>query len=179
MPMVRKCPEILVSYLRLLMCLKRIFSWFLWPTVRDQKLLLNTVSDQGKSSSLVVIFSVWKTMVGTAVLSLPWAFELAGIGLGLIISLVSFLISFYTCKLIVDQAGNDADYSITLKKYYGKSVFDCIFFRQGGILHRPNCSGSTYSGCRCCILRNHVQCALSYTFGYLRMVLWLIPRISA
>ena len=41
-------------------------------------------------------------MVGTAVLSLPWAFELAGIGLGLIISLVSFLISFYTCKLIVD-----------------------------------------------------------------------------
>jgi amino acid permease len=65
-------------------------------------------------------------MVGTAVLSLPWAFELAGIGLGLIISLVSFLISFYTCKLIVDQAGNDADYSITLKKYYGKSVLYCI-----------------------------------------------------
>jgi amino acid permease len=78
--------------------------------------------EQGKSSSLVVIFSVWKTMVGTAVLSLPWAFELAGIALGLIISLVSFLISFYTCKLIVDQAGDDADYSITLKKYYGKTL---------------------------------------------------------
>ena len=70
---------------------------------------------------MVVIFSVWKTMVGTAVLSLPWAFELSGIGLGIIISFISFLISFYTCKLIVDQAGNDADYSITLKKYYGKS----------------------------------------------------------
>lgn len=78
--------------------------------------------EQGKSSSLVVIFSVWKTMVGTAVLSLPWAFELAGIALGLIISLVSFLISFYTCKLIVDQAGDDVDYSITLKKYYGKTL---------------------------------------------------------
>jgi amino acid permease len=68
-------------------------------------------------------------MVGTAVLSLPWAFELSGIGLGLIISLVSFLISFYTCKLIVDQAGNDADYSITLKKYYGKTAFDSNFDR--------------------------------------------------
>ena len=68
-------------------------------------------------------------MVGTAVLSLPWAFELAGIGLGLIISLVSFLISFYTCKLIVDQAGNDADYSITLKKYYGKTAFYSNFDR--------------------------------------------------
>jgi len=59
-------------------------------------------------------------MIGTAVVSLPWAFEESGIALGLIISFVSFLISFYTCKLIVDTAGDDVDYSTTLKKYYGK-----------------------------------------------------------
>ena len=69
---------------------------------------------------MVVIFSIWKTMIGTAVVSLPWAFEESGIALGLIISFVSFLISFYTCKLIVDTAGDDVDYSTTLKKYYGK-----------------------------------------------------------
>ena len=40
--------------------------------------------------------------------------------LGLILSFTSFLISFYTCKLIIDMAGNDADYSDTLKKFYGK-----------------------------------------------------------
>lgn len=29
---------------------------------------------KGTQSSLVIIFSVWKTMIGTAVVSLPWAF---------------------------------------------------------------------------------------------------------
>ena len=30
---------------------------------------------KGTQSSLVVIFSVWKTMTGTALVSLPWAFQ--------------------------------------------------------------------------------------------------------
>lgn len=75
-----------------------------------------------KQSSLVIIFSVWKTMIGTAVVSLPWAYQQSGFVLGLIITLMSFLISFYTCKLIVDSSMNDKDYSLTLKKYYGKTV---------------------------------------------------------
>ena len=80
-----------------------------------------TIGDQ---SSLVVIFSVWKTMVGTAVMSLPWAFQESGFMLGLIITFTSFLISFYTCKIIVDASKHDLDYSLTLKKYYGK-LFTC------------------------------------------------------
>jgi hypothetical protein len=28
----------------------------------------------GKQSSMIIIFSVWKTMLGSAVVSLPWAF---------------------------------------------------------------------------------------------------------
>jgi len=31
--------------------------------------------DNEKAGSLVIIFSVWKTMIGTAVVSLPWAFQ--------------------------------------------------------------------------------------------------------
>lgn len=61
-------------------------------------------------------------MIGTAVVSLPWAFQQSGLGLGLIITLSSFLIAFYTCKLIVDSSLNDKDYSLTLKKYYGKHL---------------------------------------------------------
>lgn len=61
-------------------------------------------------------------MIGTAVVSLPWAYQQSGFVLGLIITLMSFLISFYTCKLIVDSSMNDKDYSLTLKKYYGKTV---------------------------------------------------------
>ena len=76
--------------------------------------------DSEKSSSLIVIFSCWKTMIGTAVVSLPWAFQESGMALAVIITVVSFFVSFYTCKLIVDATGNDPDYSDTLKKYYGK-----------------------------------------------------------
>ena len=76
-------------------------------------------SPEEKNSSIIVIFSTWKTMVGTCVATLPWAFQQSGLLLGLILCFTSFLISFYTCKLIIDMAGNDPDYSVTLKKFYG------------------------------------------------------------
>ena len=69
---------------------------------------------------MIVIFSVLKTMIGTAVVSLPWAFQQSGLMLGLLITFFSFMVSFYTCKLIVDASIHDKDYSLTLKKYYGK-----------------------------------------------------------
>ena len=59
-------------------------------------------------------------MIGTTVLSLPWAFQQSGMALGACIAFSSCVVSFYTTKLIVDATGKDADFSITLKKYYGK-----------------------------------------------------------
>jgi amino acid permease len=79
--------------------------------------------EEAKSSSIVIIFSCWNTMVGSAMVSLPWAFMQSGIALGIIISFTSFLISFYTCALIIKTAKNDEDYVFTLKKYYGKPGF--------------------------------------------------------
>jgi len=73
-----------------------------------------------KASSIVIIFSCWKTMMGSAVVSMPWAIQQSGMILGMIICFTSFLISFYTCKLIVDRTGNDPDFSDTARKYYGK-----------------------------------------------------------
>jgi len=78
---------------------------------------------KGTQSSMIVIFSVWKTMIGTAVVSLPWAFQQSGLMLGLLITFFSFMVSFYTCKLIVDASIHDKDYSLTLKKYYGQTGF--------------------------------------------------------
>lgn len=60
-------------------------------------------------------------MMGSAVVSMPWAIQQSGIALGMIICFTSFLISFYTCKLIVDMTGDDPDFSDTARKYYGKS----------------------------------------------------------
>lgn len=43
--------------------------------------------------------------------------------MGILISFTSFVISFYTCSLIIKTAKNDEDYVFTLKKYYGKPGF--------------------------------------------------------
>ena len=60
-------------------------------------------------------------MIGSAVVSLPWAFQQSGLLLGVILSTTSFLVSFYTTKLVIETAGTDKEYADTLKKYFGKS----------------------------------------------------------
>lgn len=72
------------------------------------------------SSGFVIIFSCWNTMVGSAMVALPWAFQSSGLLFGITVSFTSFVISFYTCALIIKSAKNDTDYIFTLKKYYGK-----------------------------------------------------------
>ena len=69
---------------------------------------------------MVIIFSVWKTLIGTAVVSLPWAFQQAGLMVSCFISLTSFLVSYYTCCLIVWSARQDTDFMDTIRRYYGK-----------------------------------------------------------
>ena len=58
-------------------------------------------------------------MVGSTMVALPWAYSQSGIVLGILISFVSFLVSFYTCALIIMTAKGDTDYVFTLKKYFG------------------------------------------------------------
>ena len=55
-------------------------------------------------------------MIGTAVVSLPWAFQQSGMLLGCLITFASFVVGLYTCILIVKATGTDADYSVTAKK---------------------------------------------------------------
>ena len=76
--------------------------------------------EEAKTGSCVIIFACWNTMVGSAMVSLPWSFQSSGILLGLIVSFTSFVISFYTCSLIIKTTKKDTDYIFTLKKYYGK-----------------------------------------------------------
>lgn len=73
-----------------------------------------------KQNSYVIVFSIWNTMMGSTIVSLPWAFQQSGLALGFCITFSSYIVSFYTTKLIVDGTGKDADFCITLKKYYGK-----------------------------------------------------------
>lgn len=84
-----------------------------------------------KQGSFTTIFSVWNSMVGTGLLTIPWAFGQSGFILGLskydlcpnlnlVITFIQFAVSYYTCYLVLKVAGDDDDYTDTLKKYFGK-----------------------------------------------------------
>ena len=73
----------------------------------------------GKHGSLTTIFSCWNAMAGTGIVCMPWAFQEAGIVLGLLLTFVAFLISFTTCWMVIKTAGNDVDYTETLKRNFG------------------------------------------------------------
>lgn len=73
----------------------------------------------GKHGSFTTIFSSWNAMAGTGIVTMPWAFQQSGIVLGLILTFIAFLISFYTCYLVIKTAGNDIDYTDTLRRHFG------------------------------------------------------------
>ena len=73
-----------------------------------------------KQGSAVVVFSAWNTMIGSAVTTLPWAYQKSGLVLGLAISLVSCFVSYYTCMLTVQMVEDDTDFAETLLRYFGK-----------------------------------------------------------
>jgi amino acid permease len=52
--------------------------------------------ETGKHGSLTNIFSCWNGMVGSGLIFIPWAFNEAGILLGILLTLLAFAISFTT-----------------------------------------------------------------------------------
>jgi amino acid permease len=69
--------------------------------------LFPVMDDGNSSSNMSIIFSCWNTMVGSAVVALPYSFQETGIVFGVIISFVSFITSYYTCALIIETAKKD------------------------------------------------------------------------
>ena len=59
-------------------------------------------------------------MIGSAIVSLPWAFQQSGLALGSLITFISFAISYYTCALIVRTSKKEENFSDACRKQYGK-----------------------------------------------------------
>lgn len=74
----------------------------------------------GWQSSMTTMLSSWNAMAGMGMVTMPWAYSQAGLVLGIILTLVAFLLSYSTCYLIVLTAGKDIDYTLTMKKAMGK-----------------------------------------------------------
>ncbi|XP_027049136.1 sodium-coupled neutral amino acid transporter 9-like isoform X2 [Pocillopora damicornis] len=97
-------------------------------------LVIPKESDE-KQSSLVTIFSIWNTMMGTSLLSIPWAIDQAGFALAIILLVVMAGLCLYSCYLIIRCAeetakqGDVLEFSDICKKYLGKpGEFIAILF---------------------------------------------------
>jgi len=73
-----------------------------------------------KHGSLTTIFSTWNAMAGTGIVSMPYAYQEAGIFIGIFLTIVAFIFAYITCWMTIITAGNDIDYTDTLKRYFGQ-----------------------------------------------------------
>ncbi|XP_030422327.1 sodium-coupled neutral amino acid transporter 9 isoform X2 [Gopherus evgoodei] len=55
----------------------------------------------GKNSSVVTIFMIWNTMMGTSILSMPWGIKQAGFTTGLCLILLMGSLTLYCCYRVV------------------------------------------------------------------------------
>ncbi|XP_033020067.1 sodium-coupled neutral amino acid transporter 9 isoform X1 [Lacerta agilis] len=55
----------------------------------------------GKNSSIVTIFMIWNTMMGTTILSIPWGIKQAGFTSGIVIILLMGVLTLYCCYRVL------------------------------------------------------------------------------
>ncbi|XP_036384941.1 sodium-coupled neutral amino acid transporter 9 isoform X1 [Megalops cyprinoides] len=79
-----------------------------------------------KNPSIVTIFAIWNTMMGTAILSIPWSIKQAGFTCGVIILVTMGLLTLYCCyrvlkspKAIQYADTSDWEFPDVCKYYFG------------------------------------------------------------
>mmetsp|Transcript_832 Transcript_832/g.1051 ORF Transcript_832/g.1051 Transcript_832/m.1051 type:complete len:121 (+) Transcript_832:374-736(+) len=97
----------------------------------------DTDPETHKHGSLTTIFSVWNAMVGTGLVTIPWAFSQSGLILGIFLTFIAYAISFTTQYFIMATAGQDMDYTTTLKKLFGNRGWYAGMFIFIGMLTVP------------------------------------------
>jgi len=88
--------------------------------INDEPIETVETPKEGKQSSIVTIFSLTNTMLGSSLLSLPWAFTQAGFGTSLAIVMICGFVCFYTAYLIVKNAAGQDDFSVMCRDCLGR-----------------------------------------------------------
>ncbi|XP_066887084.1 neutral amino acid transporter 9 isoform X7 [Kogia breviceps] len=63
--------------------------------------LQNYTEGYSKNTSLVTIFMIWNTMMGTSILSIPWGIKQAGFTTGMCVIMLMGLLTLYCCYRVV------------------------------------------------------------------------------
>ncbi|XP_026074937.1 sodium-coupled neutral amino acid transporter 9-like [Carassius auratus] len=79
-----------------------------------------------KNPSIVTIFAIWNTMMGTSILSMPWGIKQAGFTLGIIIIVLMGLLTLYCCYRVLKSRESipnvdtsDWEFPDVCKYYFG------------------------------------------------------------
>uniref|UniRef100_A0A8C6S9T8 Neutral amino acid transporter 9 n=1 Tax=Neogobius melanostomus TaxID=47308 RepID=A0A8C6S9T8_9GOBI len=94
-------------------------------------------SDQSpKNPSIITIFAIWNTMMGTSILSIPWGIKQAGFTMGILILIFTGLLLLYCCyivlkspKSILSVDTSDWEFPDVCRHYFGKfGQWSSLFF---------------------------------------------------
>ncbi|CAH8579507.1 unnamed protein product [Dicrocoelium dendriticum] len=88
------------------------------------------VIEEPRQSSIVTIFSIWNTMMGTSILAMPWTLSQAGFSLGIILILLVAAIASYTAYLVV-QATEDIRFIKNLPRSVYVDIADASEYHFG------------------------------------------------
>ncbi|XP_026996916.1 sodium-coupled neutral amino acid transporter 9 isoform X2 [Tachysurus fulvidraco] len=79
-----------------------------------------------KNPSIVTIFAIWNTMMGTSILSMPWGIKQSGFTLGIIILILMGLLTLYCCYRVLKSTKSipyidtsDWEFPDVCKYYFG------------------------------------------------------------
>ncbi|KAG5199148.1 hypothetical protein R6Z07F_014661 [Ovis aries] len=71
----------------------------------------------GKNTSLVTIFMIWNTMLGTSILSIPWGIKQAGFTTGMCVIMLMGLLTLYCCYRVVKSRSMISSVDTTTWEY--------------------------------------------------------------
>uniref|UniRef100_A0AAY5KRG8 Neutral amino acid transporter 9 n=1 Tax=Esox lucius TaxID=8010 RepID=A0AAY5KRG8_ESOLU len=79
-----------------------------------------------KNPSIITIFAIWNTMMGTSILSIPWGIKQSGFTLGIIILILMGLLTLYCCLRVLKSPKSipyidtsDWEFPDVCKYYFG------------------------------------------------------------
>ncbi|CAG5867073.1 unnamed protein product [Menidia menidia] len=95
-----------------------------------------------KNPSIITIFAIWNTMMGTSILSIPWGIKQAGFTLGIFILIFTGLLMLYCCYIVLKSPKNisgentsDWEFPDVCRHYFGKvGQWSSLFFSMVSLI---------------------------------------------
>ncbi|XP_031143183.1 sodium-coupled neutral amino acid transporter 9 isoform X3 [Sander lucioperca] len=94
-----------------------------------------------KNPSIITIFAIWNTMMGTSILSIPWGIKQAGFTLGILILIFTGLLMLYCCYIVlkspkaINMDTSDWEFPDVCSFYFGKfGKWSSLFFSMVSLI---------------------------------------------